>query len=185
MRALVRGGAWRWALALGFAIALGGGAWAYDVFGPEIRAFWPMWKAEGKPWLRETLLWIEFASSITLTVATLCWFTSLFFCVLCALFFGLSRLLDRCSVRALPEQGLARMRRAMNWIVQHDRLLGSIANALASLAALAVLRILLKRPLDLWDIGIQIMISAAVQLIVLQILFPRGRLDWPWRKPSD
>jgi hypothetical protein len=175
----VQGGAWRWALALGFAIALGGGAWAYDVYGPGIRAMWPTWKVEGEPWLRETLLWIEFLASLTLTTAFLCWFTALFFCTFCALGFGLPRAIDWCANRYLPRRNVEQVRRAMDSALEQERLWGTIYNVMASAAALVTLPAVLRRPLDGWDIGIQVVILVAIELIVLQVLFAQGRLGWP------
>jgi hypothetical protein len=184
IRTLVQGGAWRWALALGFSIALGGGAWAYDVYGSAIHTLWPMWKEEGRLWQRETLLWIEFLASITLTAAILCWFTALFFCVMCALLFGLLALLDRLSSQLVPGRDQSRMRNTIDEIWRRDRLWGSILNVVASLAALATLTKLLDRSLDYWDLGIQIAVSAAIELIVFQVLFAQGRLSWPGGKTS-
>jgi hypothetical protein len=171
LRTLVHGGAWRWALALGFAIALGGGAWAYDVFGPQIQSAWPRWKAEGNPWLRETLLWIEFLTSITLSIALLCWLTALFFCLFCAMLFGVPYLLDRFSRNFTPRQGFDSIRYAVDIVLERERLLGTALNLLASLAALVALSNILGRPLDYWDVGIQVAVSAAVELIVLQVVF--------------
>jgi hypothetical protein len=173
---------WRWALALGFAIALGGGVWIYDVFGAEIHTLWPRWKAEGEPWLRATLLWIEFLASITVTVAILCWFTALFFCLFCAILFSLPRLLEWCSRRTSFPRRFDQIRRTVGSIVERDRLLGTICNLCASIGALFVLTILLRRPLDYWDIGIQVVISTAIELIVLQILFANGQFNWLVRK---
>jgi hypothetical protein len=170
---LIQGGAWRWALALGFAIALGGGAWAYDVYGPEIRAMWPTWKVEGKPWLRDTLLWIEFLASITLTTTLLCWFTTFFFCAFCALGFGLPRIFDRFAGRFVSHQSLGRVRRVLATVLGRDRLWGTVFNVVASLVALFTLSLVLKRPLDYWDIGIQVAVAAAIELIVLQELLTR------------
>jgi hypothetical protein len=170
-------------LAAGFAIALGGGLWAYDVWGPRIRASWPTWKAEGAPWLRETLLWIEFLASITLTVALLCWCTALSFCLLCALVFGLPYLLDWLGKR-VPRPEIDRLRRGLELALQRERLLGTLCNLIASAAALVCLARILRRPLDYWDVGIQILISAAFELIVLQVLFAEGRLDWPWNQSA-
>jgi hypothetical protein len=182
---LAQGGAWRWALALGFAIALGGGVWAYDVYSPEIGAKWPVWKAEGAPWLRETVLWIEFLASITLTTAILCWFTALFFCAFCALGFGLPRVLDWLARRFAPRQILVQVRRAIGAALEWDRLWGTVFNVMASLAALDTLRLVLKRPLDYWDAGIQTAIATAIELIVFQLLFAQGRLGWPSNKPVE
>jgi hypothetical protein len=171
LRTLVQGGAWRWALALGFAIALGGGAWAYDVFGPRIQSAWPRWKAEGEPWLRETLLWIEFLASITLSIALLCWLTALFFCLFCAMLFGAPYLLDQFSRNFTPRQGFDRIRHAVDTVLAKERMLGTVLNLLASLAALLALSSILQRPLDYWDVGVQLAVSTAIELIVLQVLF--------------
>lgn len=184
IRTLVQGGAWRWALALGFAITLGGGAWVYDVYGSAIRTLWPLWKTEGEVWQREALLWIEFLASITLTTAILCWFTALFFCLLCATLLGLLWLLDRLSSRLAAGQNQSRVQRTIDRIWQQDRLWGTIVNVLASLAALAALTRLLNRALDSWDVGVQIAVSAAIELIVFQVLFAKGRLGWPKSKSS-
>lgn len=184
IRTLIRGGAWRWALALGFAIALGGSAWAYDVYGSNIRALWPTWKTEGDPWLREALLWIEFLASITLTTAILCWLTALFFCLLCALLCGLFVLLDRFAGKLFPRQYVSRVQHTIDDILRRDRVWGTISNILASLSALVALTRLLRRPLDYWDIGIQFAISAAIELIVFQVLFAQGRLRWPGNRTS-
>jgi len=171
-------------LALGYAIALGGGAWAYDVFGAEIRSLWPAWKAEGEFWLREALLWIEFLASITLTTAILCWFTALLFCLLCAMLLGLLWLLDRYSSQLFPRQDPSQWRQTIDGIWRHERLWGTVFNLLASLAALGVLTKVLNRTLDYWDVGIQIAISVAIELIVLQVLFAQGRFGWPRNKAS-
>jgi hypothetical protein len=171
LRTLLQEGAWRWALALGFAIALGGGAWAYDVFGSQIQSAWPRWKAEGEPWLRETLLWIEFLTSVTLSIALLCWLTALFFCLFCAMLFGAPCLLDRFSRHFTPRRGFDRIRYAVDTFLEKERLLGTVLNLLASLAALVALSNILGRPLDYWDVGIQFAVFAAVELIVLQVLF--------------
>lgn len=182
IRGLVHGGVWRWALATGFAVALGGGAWAYDVFGAEIRASWPRWKAEGAPWLRNTLLWLEFLASITVTIAVLCWSTAFFFCLLAVLTFSLPRLLNWLCQRFSSWRRLDQTRRTVDAIVQRERIVGTILNLLASFGALVTLRVVLGRSLDLWDLGIQAAISVAVELIVLGVLFAEGRLGWPTRK---
>jgi hypothetical protein len=182
IRALVRGGGWRWALATGFAVALGGGAWAYDVFGPEIRASWPRWKVEGAPWVRNTLLWLEFLASMTLTIAILCWCTALLFCLLSALVFSLPRLLSWFCRRFPSCRRLDQARRTADAIAQRERIVGTLLNLLAGLGALVTLTVVLGRSLDLWDLGIQAAISAAIELIVLEILFAEGRLGWPTRK---
>jgi hypothetical protein len=171
LRTLVQGGAWRWALALGFAIALGGGAWAYDVFGPQIQSAWPRWKAEGEPWLRETLLWIEFLASVTLSIALLCWLTALFFCLFCAILLATLYLLNRFSRQFTPHRGFDLVRNAVDTVLEKERMLGTVLNLLASLAALLALSSILKRPLDHWDVGVQLAVSAVIELIVLQVLF--------------
>jgi len=163
-RALIEGGMWRWALAIGFAVALGGGVWAYDVFSPQIRAAWPRWKAEGQPWVREALLWIEFLGSIALTVTILCWATALLFCLLGVVLFALLHLAERSLARTRPA-GRLRQTLRKEWV------LGTVLNVLASIGSLGVLTALLGRRLDGWDLGIQAAVSAAVELIVLQILF--------------
>ena len=182
IRALFQRGLWRWALAIGFAIALGGGLWAYDVYGADVRALWPRWKTEGAPWVREALLWIEFLASVVLTAALLCWCTTSLFCLLCLFFFTLPNLLGRLSSRSPSDRRLARAHRIAQTALQRDALVGTLLNLLASAGALAMLPVVLKRTLDYWDIGIQAVISIAIELIVLQVLFPEGRLGWPVRK---
>jgi hypothetical protein len=183
---LTKGGAWRWVLAVGFAIALGGGAWFYDVFGPKIRALWPHWKVEGRPWIREALLWIEFLASISLSIAVLCWCTALLFSLLCAMLFSLPHLVGWLRKRFRSQQRLTRMQQHVDKILGHDRLLGTVLNVLASAGALAVLMVIRKRPPDYWDVGIQVAVTAAIELIVLQILFVEGRFRWPTRtSPPD
>ena len=184
IRALVQGGAWRWALAVGFAVALGGGVWVYDVFGPRIHASWPHWKSGGKPWLRETVLWIEFLASITLTVAILCWFTALYFCLLCAMLYSLPHLFHWFSRHVSPERRFHQIVHRLDALVERDWVLGTILNLIVSGMALVTVTIILERPLDYWDIGIQAVIAAAIELIVLQVLFAKGRLGWPARKVS-
>jgi hypothetical protein len=182
LRALFQGGLWRWALAIGFSVALGGGLWTYDVYGTEIRDSWPRWKAESKPWVRESLLWLEFLTSVTLTIALLCWVSAFLFCLLCVMVFSLPHLLDRVSSRLPSSRRLAQVHRASQTVTQRDRLVGTLLNLLASAGALAVLPVLLGRAPDYWDVGIQAAISIAIELIVLQVLFPGGRLGWPTRK---
>jgi len=180
-RALVQGGLWRWALAVGFAVALGGGVWAYDVLVPQIRASWPRWKAEGLPWVREALQWIEFLVSITLTLTILCWATAILFCLLGMAVFTLLHLLDRFLARGRHTGRVRRAECIVGVLLRKEWVVGTILNVLASTVSLAVLTILLDRQLDYWDLGIQIAVSAAVELIVLQVLFAGGRLDWPAR----
>jgi hypothetical protein len=79
---------------------------------------------------------------------------------------------------------LDQLQRTVNAVLLKDRLLGTALNLLASLAALAALTVILGRPLDYWDIGIQVTISAAIELIVLQVLFAGGRFGWPTRRLS-
>lgn len=171
IHALVRDGGWRWALAVGFAIALGVGVWACDVFGPEISASWPRWKAEAKPWVRETMLWIEFLAGITLTMALVCWLTAFLFSLFCAALFSLPWLLGWFSDCFSLHPQLDRVQHIVNAAVAHTQLMGTLANLFASLGALATLEVILRRSLDYWDIGVQIAISAAIELIVLHVLF--------------
>lgn len=184
IHALIQGGVWRWALAIGFAVALAGGVWVCDVFGPEILTAWPRWKTEGEPWLRETLLWIEFLASITLATALLCWFTALLFCLFCAILFSLPGLLDWLSRRTSLSRRFDQIQQIAHTIRQRDRLFGTILNLLASAGALVTLVVVLERPLDYWDVGIQVAISAAIELIVFQVLFANGQFNWPARKSS-
>jgi hypothetical protein len=70
----------------------------------------------------------------------------------------------------------------METILEQERLLGTVLNLIASFAALITLPNVLGRPLDYWDVGAQVGISAAVELIVFQVLFDQGRLGWPFHK---
>jgi len=178
VRTLVQGGMWRWALAIGFALVLGGGAWFFDVHWPRIRAAWPLWKAQSTPAVREMLLWIEFAASIGLSVVALCWFSALLFSLLCAIVF----LLPRWVGRHPKEPSIPRRQRVLRFldsVVERDKLLGTVLNVLASSGALGVMSVVKARPLDLWDIGIQGAIAVAIELIVLQVLFSEGRFRLP------
>jgi hypothetical protein len=179
VRVLVQSGAWRWILAIAFALVLGAGFWAYDVFWPEIRASWPQWKAKGAPWVQELLLWVEFLASVTLSVVTLCWLTALLFCLLAASLCLLALALQRLSGRFPREGWIARARDLLRRVLGHSRLTGTVLNALASAGSLSVLEWILKRPLDFWDIGIQVAIAVAIELIVLDVLFADGWIVRP------
>jgi hypothetical protein len=172
---------WRWALAAGFAVALGGGVWAYDVLAPQIRASWPRWKAKGLPWVREALLWIEFLASIALTLTILCWATAVLFCLLGVIMFTLLHLLERLSARGRHAGRFRQGERIVGVLLRKEWVAGTILNIMASTGSLAVLTVLLDRRLDYWDLAIQVAVSAAVELIVLQVLFADGRLGWPAR----
>jgi hypothetical protein len=179
VRTIIQGGMWRWALALGFAVALGGGAWFYDVHWPRVRTAWPQWKAQSTPAVREVLLWIEFTVSIGLSIAALCWFTALIFAILSTLAFLLPRWVGRhLGAASIP----GRRRVLLQFVgraVEHDRLLGTVLNLVASCGSLGVMSVVRSRPLDFWDIGIQGAIAVAIELIVLQVLFSEGQLGWP------
>jgi hypothetical protein len=179
IRILVRGGVWRWALAVGFAVALGGGVWFYDVYGTQIRSAWPEWKAEGAPWVRESLLWIEFLASITLTCAFLCWASALLFCLSSVLVFSLLGLLKDVYQGHSRTVRSFQIREAVEAIARHDRLLGTLLNLTSSIGALGLLAVVLKRRLDLWDLGIQLVVSMAMELIVLDLVLIGGRIAWP------
>jgi hypothetical protein len=176
---LIQSGAWRWILAIAFALVLGTSVWAYDVFWPDIRSSWPKWKAEGAPWIQELLLWIEFLASLTLSVVALCWSTALLFCLLAASLYLLSRALDRLPRRFPREVWLAHIRDALETALQHSRLTGTVLNVLASVGSLALLELVLKRPLDFWDLGIQMAIAVAIELIVQDVLFAGGWVARP------
>jgi hypothetical protein len=102
----------------------------------------------------------------------------------CAILFSLPGLLDWLSRRTSLSRRFDRIQQIAHTIRQRDRLFGTILNLLASAGALVTLVVVLERPLDYWDVGIQVAISAAIELIVFQVLFANGQLNWPARKSS-
>ena len=101
---------------------------------------------------------------------------------LCLFIFTLPNLLGKLSSRSPSDLRLARAHQIAQSAMQRDALVGTLLNLLASVLALAMLTVVLGRALDFWDLGIQAVISIAIELIVLQVLFPEGRLGWPVRK---
>jgi hypothetical protein len=175
-------GFWRWLSALGAALLLGGGIWALAQFAPGFRASWPAWKAHGAGGLRETLLWLEFFGSILLSVLALLWLTAILF----ALFLALVRLSSRGLrwTASRPSSGtpLRRVCRALLFLLEREREMGTALNLAASAAALGVFRWASRLPLDAWDLGIQVGIALAIELIVLGLLFREGRVGWLSRR---
>ena len=178
-----RGQGRRWALAIGVAVLLGGGIWALDQVSPAIRQgwpslrqAWPAWRARGASWARETWLWLEFFGSIALSLLALLWFTGLLFSLLMALVYLLVRLIGWLAARTPSSGLLSRFERLTLSLVRHDRLLGTVLNLGASAGSLGLLALIVGRPLDYWDLGIQVAIAVVMELIVLGVLFGEGRM---------
>ena len=176
-------GPWRWLYALGAALLLGGGLWAYAQFAPDLPASWDAWKAHGAERLREALLWLEFFGSILLSVLALLWLTALLFALLLGLIYLLTRLLRWAMARFSSRPGLQRtyVRRACAFtlsLLGRERWVGTALNLLAGAGALGIVAEVSGLPLDHWDLGIQIVIALLIELIVLGVLFREGRVGW-------
>lgn len=171
-------GPWRWLYALGAALLLGGGVWAYAQFAPGLRASWPAWKAHGTERMREILLWLQFFGSILLSVLVLLWLTALLFSALLALAYLLARTIRWIALRPSTRARLRRACRALLALLERERWLGTVLNLGASAGALAILSLASGLPLDPWDLGIQAIVTLVIELIVLGVLFGQGRMDW-------
>jgi len=166
----------RWVLAIGVAVLLGGGIWVLDQLSPGVRQVWPEWKARGASWLQETLLWLQFFGSIALSAIALLWFTALLFSLLAALVYLLPRLAGWLAARFPSSDLLLHIQRMALSVVRHDRVLGTALNGVASAGSLGVLAWIVGRPLDGWDLGIQLAVAVVMELIVLGVLFGEGRI---------
>ena len=169
---------WRWLYALGAALLLGGGVWAYAQFAPSFGDAWPAWKAHGAERVREALLWLEFFGSITLSALALLWFTALLFSLLLAVTYLLTRLLRWIASRRSTHARLRRACSVLLALLGRERWVGTALNLAASAGALGALSLVSRLPLDDWDWGIQAAITVAIELIVLGVLFGEGRVGW-------
>lgn len=169
---------WRWLYALGAALLLGGGVWAYAQFSPGLCASWPAWKAHGAERAREALLWLEFFGSITLSALALLWFTALLFSLLLAAIYLLTWLLHWMASRSSTRVRLRRACGVLLALLGRERWVGTVLNLAASAGALFALSLASRLPLDDWDWGIQGAIAVAIELIVLGVLFGEGRVGW-------
>ena len=171
-------GPWRWLYALGAAILLGGGVWAYAQFAPDLDASWSTWKAHGAERLHEALLWLKFFGSIFLSVLVLLWLTALLFSLLLGLAYLLTRLL-RWTIAHFPSRtGLRRVCAFLLALLARERWVGTALNLAASAGALGILTGVSGLPLDDWDLGIQVVIAVLIEGIVLGLLFREGRVKW-------
>jgi hypothetical protein len=168
---------WRWLSALGAALLLGGGIWAYAQFAPDLSVSWPAWKAYIMQRGREALLWLQFFGSILLSVLALLWLTALLFSTLLALAYLLARTIRWVAARPSTTARLHRACRGLLTLLGHERWLGTAFNLAASAGALAILARASGLPLDPWDLGIQAIVTLAVELIVLGVLFGEGRMS--------
>ncbi len=168
----------RWLSALGAALLLGGGIWAYVQFAPDLRSSWPAWVAHGAERLRQAQLWLAFFGSLLLSALALLWFTALLFAGLLCLVYLLTRLLRWVAARP---SSTARLRRACGGLLAllgRERWVGTVLNGAASAGALGALGWVTGLPLDYWDWGIQAVIALLIELIVLGVLFRGGRVNW-------
>jgi hypothetical protein len=128
------------------------------------------------------LLWTEFLVSIGVSIAFLCWATALLFSLLCAVVFLSPRIASWLGGRFASQSWLVRVEHKLGAVTKRDRLVGTVLNLLASAGSVTLLSVIQRRPLDSWDIGIQIGVAVAVEMIVLGFLFSQGRLRWPLRR---
>ena len=169
---------WRWLIALSAALLLGGGVWAAAQFSPGFRSSWPVWKAYATERVREMLLWFEFFGSILVSVLILLWLTALLFALLLALAYLLRRVLHWMSSRPRTSAGLRRVCSFLLSLLGRERWVGTVLNLAASAGALGVFGWVSGLPLDYWDLGIQAIIAAIIELVVLGVLFGEGKVDW-------
>jgi Effector-associated domain 7 len=136
-----------------------GGAWARRRLAPWASSLWRRSPLIGSPIAREAALWGQFLGSLALSALALSWLTALWFSLGTLVLYGVSRLPRlRPSIR--------------DWSRRHDRLVGTVLGLLASAGALALLPQVARRPLDYWDLGVQVLLAAVIELVVLGV-FPR------------
>jgi hypothetical protein len=148
-----------WLVVVAGLILVVAGAWAHRRLAPLLSSLWHRSSLVGSHAVQESALWLQFLGSLALSALALSWLTAFWFSLSTLLLYGISHLprLDP-SIREWPRH--------------HDRLVGTALNLLSSACSLALLPQVTRRPLDYWDLGIQALIAALIQLVVLGV-FPR------------
>ena len=135
------------------------GVWAYRRLAPWLSSLWRRSWLIGSHMAQVAALWLQFFGSIALSALALSWMTAFWFSLGALLLYGISRLPRlRASVR--------------DWPRRHDRLTGTALNVLSGVCSLALLPLVIRRPPDYWDLGIQSLIAVLIELVVLGV-FPR------------
>ena len=173
-----RGTGRRWLYALGAALLLGGGLWAYAQFAPAPQTSWSTWVAYGRARLREALLWLRFFGSLLLSALVLLWLTALLFALFLGVVYLLTRLLHRAIARFPARLALRRACALILALLGRERWVGTALNLAAGAGALGIWTAISGLPLDGWDLGIQAVIALLIELIVLGVLFREGRVGW-------
>lgn len=172
------GTGWRWLYALGAALLLGGGVWAYAQFAPDLQTSWPAWVAHGTERLHEALLWLRFFGSLLLSALVLLWLTALLFALLLGGVYLLTRFLCRTIARFPTQSALRRACHRLLALLGRERWVGTALNLAAGAGALGIWMAISGLPLDGWDLGIQAVIALLIELIVLGVLFREGKVGW-------
>ena len=148
-----------WLVAIVGILLVVGGALAQRRLAPLVSSLWRRSPLVGSHAAQEAALWVQFLGSLVLSALTLSWLTALWFSLGTLVLYGVSfvsRL--RPSIR--------------DWPRHHDRLVGTALSLLSGACALALLPQVARRPLDYWDLGIQVLLTAVIELVVLGV-FPR------------
>lgn len=145
-----------WLVAVGAVLLVIGGAWVQRRVSPWALSLWRQSPLFGPHVVREAALWVQFLGSLALSALTLSWLTALWFSIGALVLYGISRLPRlRPSIR--------------DWPQRHDRLVGAALGLLSSAGALALLPCVARRPLDYWDLGVQVLVAAVIELVVLGV----------------
>ena len=148
-----------WMVAFVGVLLVIGGAWAQRRLSPWVASLWRRSPLSGSHVVQEAALWGQFLGSLALSALALSWLTALWFSLGTLVLYGISRLPHlRPSIR--------------DWLRHHDRLVGTALALLSSACALALLPQVARRPLDYWDLGIQVLLATVIELVVLGV-FPR------------
>lgn len=142
------------------------GAWAHRRLAPLLSSLWHRSSLVGSHIVQESALWLQFLGSLALSALALSWLTAFWFSLGTLLLYGISRL-PRLDPRMYPSASIREWPRHTEG---HDRLIGTALNLLSNACSLALLPQVTRRPLDYWDLGIQALIAALIQLVVLGVL---------------
>jgi hypothetical protein len=120
--------------------------------------------------VREVVLWAQFLGSVAVSAIVLAWLTALCFALLALLLYLLPGWLDRLAARYPASARLPWARDGARALVKCRRLIGTLLNLLSSAAALGIYTLLLRQPLDGWDLGIQGVVTLLLELAILGLI---------------
>lgn len=167
---------WSWVVAVGLVLLVVGGSWAYDQLLPWVPVALSRLRPGWLSFVREVALWSEFFASISLSLVALSWTTALLFGLLATLVYLAPGLIHFIASKYPGDARLPRVRDLIReTLKKHDRLVGTLLNLSSSGCALLVFSRVIRRPPDYWDFGIQFLIALVIELIILGVMFGRGR----------